>query len=299
MKVLVTGPSGFVASHLLTTRVVDSQSQPIEWIPLSTRGQYELPRDACPSIVHCAGLAHQMHGCQPEKYFEVNFTKTVELAQRCKSKGVAHFLYLSSSKVFGDLSPAEGFAEDSPCQPTDPYGESKRKAELALLDLASPGFIVSIIRPPMIFGAGVKGNMLKFLGLLDSAWPLPFGSATAHRSMVNIDNLNALICQLLLAPVEGIFHAGESFSPEIRQLATEVRKAFHRQPRFFPVPQPFIKILALVKPQIVRRLFDGMVLQTRWTNQRLSFSPPIPFQDGIEKMVEWYRQLQVTEHRAR
>ncbi len=160
---------------------------------------------AADAIVHCAGLAHQMKATDPAKYFEVNHLQTIELARNAKNAGLRQFVFLSSSKVFGDGKGNQLLLEDSPCHPTDAYGESKLLAENDLVALENRDFSVAIVRPPLVFGPGVKGNMLRLMNLLDSKWPMPFEAAYSKRSMVNVANLKALIERILDRQASGSF----------------------------------------------------------------------------------------------
>lgn len=267
-------------------------SQPIrneiELVAWSTRDNKELPQGDFSAIVHCAGLAHQMTPVPAESYFEINHRKTIELAKAAIDRGIPHFIFLSTTKVFGDASPNQVFDESSDCKPNDPYGESKWLAEKDLMGMATSKFVVSIIRPPLVFGPGVKGNFSRLIRLLDSPWPMPFGSAGSQRSMVFVDNLIALIMALLNSPKTGVFHAGEEHAPTVKELAVELRNSLSRPARMVPVPKPIISVLRLAAPSLVSRLFDGFVIENKQTCEALNFHPPVRFDAGIRTTVEWY-----------
>ncbi len=290
-KVMVTGPSGFIGSHLLRTpnEPIGQDAEAIQWIAKSTRQGLDVEAGAADAIVHCAGLAHQMKATDPAKYFEVNHLQTIELARNAKNAGLRHFVFLSSSKVFGDGKGNQLLLEDSPCHPTDAYGESKLLAENDLVALENRNFSVAIVRPPLVFGPGVKGNMLRLMNLLDSKWPMPFEAAYSKRSMVNVANLKALIERILDRQASGIFHAGEMTCPTVRDLVVEIRTHLGRSKNLFPMPNVLLATLRTVAPGIVSRLFDGMELANDQTKQRLGFSPPFSFSQGIQEMVSWFQ----------
>src|SRR5690606_17972327 len=129
------------------------------------------------------------------------------LAQRAREAGVRQFIYLSSTKVMGE----EGgyFDETTLPAPVDDYGKSKHEAEIALLALDSSTFAVSIIRPPLIYGPRVKGNVLRIMKLLTKSLPLPLGGIHNARSMVFILNLLALIERIIERRASGVFIAGD------------------------------------------------------------------------------------------
>lgn len=283
-RVLITGPSGFIGSRILQQPVRND----LELVAWSTRENKRLPQGDFSAIVHCAGLAHQMTPVPADSYFEINHRKTLELAREALDRGIPHFVFLSTTKVFGDARPDEVFDETSECKPTDPYGESKWLAEKDLLALAGPAFTVSIVRPPLVFGPGVKGNFSRLIKLLDSPWPMPFGNANSRRSMVFVDNLIALIFALLNDPKSGVFHAGEERAPTVNELAVELRRSLGRPTRMVPVPKSIVALLRLGAPSLVSRLFDGFVIENKWTCETLGFRPPIRFDAGIRTTVEWY-----------
>jgi nucleoside-diphosphate-sugar epimerase len=238
VNVLVTGPSGFIGQHIHRPREARANltnNRSIAWMPYSTRKLDREPTEPYQAVVHCAGLAHQMQKIDDRQYFEINHASTVKMADLAKRQGAKHFIFLSSSKVFGDDQHHLILTESTECQPSDAYGESKLMAERDLLEMNSDQFVVTIIRPPLVFGPGVKGNLIRLLKLVDSSWPLPFGSANANRSMVNVDNLIALIEHLLDKPTSGVFHAGEATPPTVKELVRTMRLKLNRAPRLVSV----------------------------------------------------------------
>lgn len=293
MNVLVTGPSGFIGQHILRPREVHAtptNCRSIAWLPYSTRNRDHEPTQPYQAVVHCAGLAHQMQKIDDRQYFEINHASTLKMADLAKRQGAKHFIFLSSSKVFGDDQHHLVLTESTECQPSDAYGESKLMAERDLLALNSDQFVVTVVRPPLVFGPGVKGNLIRLLKLVDSAWPLPFGNANANRSMVNVDNLIALIEHLLDKPATGVFHAGEVTAPTVKELVRTMRLKLNRAPRLVSVPQIFNRLGQAVVPAQMNRLFGGMILSNTQTNQTLGFAPPFSFEIGIGKMVDWYQE---------
>ena len=192
-KILLTGASGFIGLALS-----EYCKDKIQLTPVSLRTV--LPEDidfsGQNSIFHLAGIAHQMTAIEDEIYFKVNHDLTIRLAQAAKRIGVNHFIFVSTIKVYGENIVRNILDETSDCLPEDAYGKSKRKAEIALQEMEDDNFKVAIVRPPLVYGPGVKGNLIKLLNLINKKLPLPFGGIDNKRSMVYLDNLIELLLHI-------------------------------------------------------------------------------------------------------
>jgi len=149
-------------------------------------------------VVHLAARVHVMEetAANPLLAFEkTNYHGTINLAKQAISAGVKRFIYLSSIKVNGEQTQEQPFSADDPLASlNDPYALSKQQAELALLDLQQQGLLeVVIIRPPLVYGAGVKGNFLRLIQLVEKQLPLPLKQIKNLRSLVSVNNLCSLI----------------------------------------------------------------------------------------------------------
>jgi nucleoside-diphosphate-sugar epimerase len=282
----VTGFSGFVGKRWMSYNGTRFHLQPI---PLRNTVIAQLPLGKLNAIVHLAGKAHQMEPIADEIYFQVNCHLALELARVAKDQGVRQFIYISSTKVYGD-SPKGILNEQSVCLPTDPYGASKKKAEELLLAMQSTNFSVAIVRPPLIYGAEVKGNMLKLLQLAASKYPLPFGSTGNLRSMVYIDNLIALINTIIEKNATGIFLAGDEKPLSTAELIGLMRTAMQRRPGLIAVPHFFRIMLKKLRPALYTRLFGSFEVDPAQTNRELQFAPPVSSAQGITEMVNWFRE---------
>jgi UDP-glucose 4-epimerase len=239
------------------------------------------------TIVHLAGKAHEMQPIPDSIYFKVNFELTKALAERAKTAGVSHFIYISSTKVYGDE--INGVVnEDSECLPTDAYGKSKKMAEEFLLSMQSPDFTVSIIRPPLVYGPGVKGNMIRLLEIAEKNIPLPFGNTGNARSMVYLDNLVALINRVIEKKAAGIFIGGDASPLSTDSLISLMRKSLGKRPGLITLPTFMRKILKQIRPAMYIRLFGSFEVDNTSTNQKLNFVPPYSSEQGISEMVKWY-----------
>ncbi len=228
-----------------------------------------------------------MNGASEEAYNEVNVIKTVALAKKAKDAGVKHFIFMSSVKVYGEESDTP-YTETTSCLPKDPYGESKLEAENALLSLKDKTFKVSIIRTPVVYGEGVKANILKLIGLTDKYSYLPFGGITNRRSMVYLENLTHLISEIIVQKKEGVFLASDDNPVSTTDLIRSIATALHKKIFLFE-SKTLKQTLKIFKPSLYQRLYKSLYLDNARTRTRLNLTNPYTSQEGIVKMVTWYK----------
>jgi nucleoside-diphosphate-sugar epimerase len=288
LNIGVTGSTGFVGERFLeyNRSGYDLRELNLRKLPVS-----EINLEGLDAIVHFAGLAHQMTPVADEQYYRINVDLTRELAKKAKESGIRHFIYISSTKVYGDQ--VNGILdENSPCNPGDAYGKSKCKAEEIITSMASEQFIVSIVRPPVVYGPKVKGNILKLMHLSNKKIPLPFGNLNNQRSMVFIDNLIELINAIIKKKAPGVFVAGDIRPVSTELLVSSLQKNMHGRTFLFSLPLIAKKLVKTIKPRLYTRLFGSFVIDNSSSNQRLDFVPPYQTEAGITEMVNWFKQQQ-------
>ena len=285
-QVLVTGASGFVGERFME---YNAKKYALEAVSLRKTKVEEIDFSKIETIVHLAGMAHQMQKIDDQIYFDVNFHLTTDFAKAAKVAGVKHFIFISTVKVYGD-EPKSGYLDlSSPCHPNDPYGKSKLEAEKALKKLEDDQFKVSTIRPPLVYGPKVKGNMIRFLNLAQKNLPIPFKGIENQRSMVFLDNLVELINAVIDSKTSGTFIAGDKKPISTSELLETMYDGLNISPRWFKMPGIGISILKMLKPQLEKRLFGSFVIDNTETNKILNFNPPFESKDGILGMTNWFR----------
>lgn len=248
-------------------------------------------------VVHTAARVHVMNdnNANPLAEFRrVNVEGTLNLAQYAFSAGVRRFIYLSSVKVNGDESLLNfPMSPESLKIPLDPYGISKMEAELSLLEFSRhTGMEVVIIRPPLIYGPGVRANFRTMMNWLVRRVPLPFKAINNRRSLVSIENLIDLISLCLVHPDA----AGETFmvsdgedlsTPE---LFSRIGLALGRPALLFSVPPSLLKLSASLIGQgaVAQRLCGSLQVDISKTQMLLGWSPPLCVEDGLKKTAEGY-----------
>ncbi|HWU61110.1 MAG TPA: SDR family oxidoreductase [Ensifer sp.] len=303
MKVLVTGANGFVGRSLVEEFRVRGHE-----VVAATRGAAEnavavgdldgatdwtLALQGCDAVVHTAARVHQMKEQAADAealYRRTNVEATLNLARQAVAAGVRRFIFLSSIKSMGE---AGRFSETTPCRPEDAYGRSKHEAEQALLTLsAETGLEVVILRLPLIYGAGVKGNFRSLMGVVKKGMPLPLGAVRNVRSLLYVGNLVDLISLCLTHPAAAgrVWLPSDGADVSTAQLIRAIAKAMGRNVMLVPVP-PALMLLAaglIGKGPAAARLFGDLSVDSTPLFQELGWRPPFSLDDGLKATVRWY-----------
>lgn len=310
MMVLLTGASGFVGGEVL--RVAQSRRIPIRPVFRSKEFISELGTVVISSlasdtnwrvavsnvdvVIHCAARVHIMDDqeADPLKAFrEVNVQGTLNLARQSAEAGVKRFIFISSVKVNGEATQlGRSFNADDIAAPEDAYGISKAEAEAGLRLLSDQtGMEVVIIRPPLVYGPGVKGNFSIMLSWVARGLPLPLGAVTSNlRSFVGLDNLVDLILTCVDHPnaANQTFLVSDGEDLSTTDLLRKIGLALNQPVRLIPVP---IKILSfasslLGKRPIAQRLLGSLQVDISKTRTLLEWSPSFSMDEELRSTVK-------------
>jgi nucleoside-diphosphate-sugar epimerase len=285
--ILLTGSSGFIGKRFV---IFNQNHYKITTVSLRTKNVQDIEWKGIDAVIHLAGMAHQMKKIEDQIYFDVNLNLTKELANAAKTANIKHFIFASTIKVFGEHH-TNVLTEQTACEPqNDPYGESKLQAERYLQSIETDTFKVALVRPPLVYGPGVKGNLIRFLELANKPFPLPFDKIDNRRTMVFLDNLIALINQIIDTESSGLFLAGDSQPLSTTQLIKDMRNGLGKSPNLFVMPAILVKALRSIRPSLAIRLYGSLEMDTTNTNKNLNFVPPFTTQEGIQSMVNWYKE---------
>lgn len=317
MTILVTGASGFVGSALVKRLTADRNSVGVviavrrsgvavpngvksiqvgDLLPITDWGT---SLQGISTVVHCAARVHVMNDMSSDslsKFRRVNVEGTANLARKAASAGVRRFVFLSSIKVNGEFT-QEGrpFTADDAPAPEDPYSVSKHEAEQALRRIAAEtGMEVVIIRPPLVYGPGVKANFESMLRWLARGVPLPLAAVSENRrSLVALENLVDLIMTCLSHPAAAnqTFLVSDGDDLSTASLLRRMGAALGHPARLFYVPPSLLKLGAQVvnKPGIYQRLCGSLQLDITKTRRLLDWSPPVSVDEGLRRAAEGFR----------
>ena len=314
MTVLVTGASGFVGSALCArllrdggsvraaVRSLNSQPGGAEAFAirsLSSETDWTPALRNVEQVVHLAARVHVMNDKSPDPLAEfrrVNVEGTVALARQAAIAGVRRFVFLSSVKVNGEFTEAGHlFTEDDAPAPEDSYAVSKYEAEQLLRQIAAEtGMEVVIIRPPLVYGPGVKANFESMMRCLARGVPLPLAAVTNNRrSLVALDNLVGLIVTCLNHPAAAnqTFLVSDGKDLSTAQLLKRMGAAIGQPARLFYLPPTLLKLGASVlnRPGIYQRLCGSLQLDIAKTRQLLGWTPPVSVDEGLRRAAEGFR----------
>jgi nucleoside-diphosphate-sugar epimerase len=286
-NLIITGSSGFVGTHLaktLATRSIyfDNHSRQINTV-------IEQP---CTAVIHLAGRAHIMNDTASDPLAEfraANCDYAIKVAKQAVAAGVKRFVYVSSVKVNGEQTELVPFTELSVSAPCDPYGVSKYEAELALQALAhETGLEVVIVRPPLIYGAGVKANFARLAQLAATGIPLPMGSIHNRRSLLYVKNLVdfLILCTHHPKAANQTFLLSDGEDVSTTQLLETLAKAQGAPSRLLPVPSSWLQgAMRLVgKADMAQRLLCNLQVDSRKARELLGWTPPFGFEAGVADM---------------
>ena len=226
----------------------------------------------------------------------VNTAGTLNLARQAAEAGVKRFVFISSIKVNGEFTAdRERFGVNDPPNPADNYALTKFQAEKGLRDLArTSNMDVVILRPPLIYGPGVKGNILSILRWIDRGLPLPFGVIQNKRSLINLDNLVNLILVCIQYPktINQTYIVGDDEEVSTTELIQKIGMAMNKPVRFIPIPAGLLTFsLSVVgKVDLAHRLFGNLQVDCSAVLSELGWQPPHSLDEGIVKTVMEYKK---------
>jgi nucleoside-diphosphate-sugar epimerase len=286
MRVVVTGASGFIGRALCPA--LRNRGHEVIALDRAATGDLAGPLDwsmhiaGANAVVHLAALAHA-RGVDPQRLERINVRAAASLGQAAAAQG-AMLLFMSTVKVLGEETGASPFDELSETAPLDPYGKAKAEAESALRGVA--GLKLVVLRPPLVYGPGVKANFLLLLKAIARGWPLPLASVRNARSLLYVGNLADAVARCVEAPAA----AGRSYlvsdgaplsTPE---LCKRIGEALKRPAHLFSIPASLLELAPTVA-----KLTRSLVVDDSSIRRDLDWQPPCSLDHGLQLTAEWLR----------
>ena len=314
-KVLVTGSGGFIGRALCTRILAEGwqvrgtfrSESDVSRLPegveafligsIDSDTKWDDALTGIDTVVHLAARVHVMDDVSSDplaEYRKVNVEGTKCLAVSSANAGIKRFIFISSIKVNGE-GRASAYSEEDEEAPEDPYGVSKWEAEQELHKIShTTGIELVILRPPLVYGPGVKANFYNLFKIVDRGIPLPFAKIDNLRSFIYLDNLIDVIITCINHPRA----AGRTFLVNDREdvstpeLIRKIASALGRPARLFPIP-PFLMRLAgkfTGKSAAIDRLFGSLTIDSTKIRKELGWKPPYTMEYGLEETAKWYTE---------
>ena len=312
-RILVTGANGFIGQSLCAEALRRGLQ-----VRGATRSACELPAGAefavvgaidsetdwadalrgVDVVIHLAARVHVMKDTAADplaEFLKVNLHGTANLARQAARAGVKRLVYVSSVKVNGErTTETRPFVESDKPAPQDPYGISKMQAEQALHRVArETGLEVVVVRPPLVYGPGVKGNFAQMLSVVARGIPLPLASVHNQRSLLCVGNLvDALIvCATHPAAAGQTYLVSDGEDVSTPDLLRRLGTAMGHPARLFSCPPSFLKFAGRLtgKSEQIERLLGSLQVDSDKIRRDLNWQPPFSLQQGLQATADWYR----------
>lgn len=248
-------------------------------------------------VIHLAARVHVMNDTVADPlaaFRETNVAGTLRVAAAASRAGVRRFVYVSSVKAVAESDGGRPLSERDPAHPVDPYGISKREAEQALATFGERhGMEIVIVRPPLVYGPGVRANFLSLMSVLIRGMPLPLGAVQARRSMIFVDNLaDALVHCAASAHAAGeTFHVSDGHDATMAEFIRLLARQLQAPCRLLPVPPAWLLVAGKLtgRSAQVDRLIGSLQLDTRHIRETIDWAAPVSMEQGLLETANWYR----------
>jgi nucleoside-diphosphate-sugar epimerase len=316
--VLVTGANGFVGAAVCaaaaargwrvrgavrSARELSAGAEPIVVGTVNGSTDWTCALEGADAVIHLAARVHVMVETSSDPladFRELNVHATRNLAEQAVHAGVRRFVYVSSVKVNGEETrDGLSFSDADVPAPEDPYGISKWEAEQALRQVSDATRLeVVVVRPPLVYGPGVRGNFIQMLRIVSRGVPLPFASVRNSRDLVYLANLaDALItCVAHPAAVGKTYLISDGEGVSTPSLLRQVASALGVSSRLLPFPPALLRLAGQLtgRSSQVERLLGSLRVDGGRIRSDLQWSPPYSFREGIAATATWFRSTQST-----
>jgi UDP-glucose 4-epimerase len=285
--IAITGASGFIG-RAFVAHVASCGHRAVPLFRQDLESELQSKLESVDVIVHLAGRAHVLHesAADPAQAFHAANVQLTEIVlQAAIAAKVGRFVLMSSAGVLGNVTSEAGVDDDASSVPYDHYSRSKLVAEHAVRAIAAKRIETVILRPPMVYGPGARGNFARIMRAVSRGWPLPVGALHAPRSMIGLRNLCdiSLRASLDARAANATFLVGDEQVVSVRELAVALGCALGKRPTMLSVPVPLLSMaLKLIgKNSDVPRLTAPFVIHANRVSEVLGWKPPFTLDQEI------------------
>jgi UDP-glucose 4-epimerase len=288
-NILIIGKNSFIGNSYEENTKFKNR----EKISLRNSTLEELSFSNYQALLHLPAIVHQSSKIPYEKYHEVNTTLAYETARKAKEEGVKHFVFFSTIRVYGEYTKRnETWDEETPPSPTDNYGRSKLEAEKQITALSDDHFTVSILRIPMVYGPGNRGNINKMIHFIEKFRFSPFSRINNERNVLYIKNLVDFLDEIIQHRTGGLFVVTDPNPVSTSEIADNICKHIDKKILTFSIPGIFRFLLKSMWRAGYYKIFGNLKLDCTESFERVAFEPGYNFGEGIAEMMEWYKNNQ-------
>ena len=311
-RIVITGASGFIGSHLVPALVgadfeIVCILEPGEENPFI--GAQAFASDICTArglsealtgakvVVHLAARNHVLRETAKDplsEYRRVNVEGTRNVIRAAREQGVGLFVHLSSIKAVGEGT-GEILDETAPCLPSTPYGISKLESEeVVRAEADGTGMTVVIFRLPMVYGPGNKGNLPRMIRWADRGLPFPLVQPDNLRSMVYVGNVTAAVIAVLESLRTGkakqeTYIVKDEMDCSTSMIFSSICRELGKVPRFYPLPAVFGQLAGAISEDF-RKVTSSFRVSSAKIREEIGFVPPVSAEEGIARTVQWYKR---------
>jgi nucleoside-diphosphate-sugar epimerase len=321
MNLLVTGANGFIGSGLCK-KVLDMggyvrgtvRPSPcrnilpsgVDVVPVEEIGpltDWSNVMSGVDTVVHLAARVHVINPVAAhvsDTYRSLNVAGTERLARMAAASGIRRLIYMSTVKVNGQGKSSPYTEKDNP-KPVDPYAVSKWEAEKVLHEIAGEtGLEVVVLRPPLVYGPGVKANFLELIKTVDKGIPLPLASVNNQRSFIYLENLvdAVIICIKHPKAAGQTYFVSDGENVSTPELIRRISSALARPVRLFPFPPGTLKMAGIItgKSAAMDRLLGSLTVDCSKICHELDWQAPFSMEQGLKETAKWYIKKKVKQN---